>query len=201
MNTTNLYKFYSEQIVPQLLKSRGYANPHQVPKIEKVVVNCCVGSVAETKLALEDAVNDITMITGQKPIKTISKKAIANFKLRENQEIGCKVTLRGHIMYEFMERLISAALPRIRDFRGISPRAFDGRGTYTLGVKDHTIFPEIELEKVKRTLGMDITIVTSASTNDEAKELLSLFGMPFAGRKDTVPTPTPAAATPASTVS
>lgn len=179
--------------MPALLKSRAYKNVHEVPKIEKVVVNCCIGSSEDVKLALEDAVRDITMITGQKPVKTTSKKAVANFKLRENQDIGCKVTLRGHIMYEFLERLICAALPRIRDFRGISNRAFDGRGSYTLGVKDHTIFPEIELDKVKRTLGMDITIVTSAPTNDEAKELLSLMGMPFAGKN----TPAPAtAATP-----
>ncbi len=123
------------------------------------------------------------MITGQKPIKTKSTKSIANFKLRENQEIGVKVTLRGVIMYEFLERLIRTALPRIRDFRGVSPRAFDGRGNYTLGVKDQTIFPEVELDKVKRNLGMDITIVTTARKNDEAKELLALFGMPFSDRK------------------
>jgi large subunit ribosomal protein L5 len=123
------------------------------------------------------------MITGQKPIKTKSTKSIANFKLREDQEIGVKVTLRGPIMYEFLERLIRTALPRIRDFRGVSPRAFDGRGNYTLGVKDQTIFPEVELDKVKRNLGMDITIVTTARKNEEAKELLALFGMPFSDRK------------------
>ena len=123
------------------------------------------------------------MITGQQPIKTKSTKSIANFKLREDQEIGVKVTLRGAIMYEFLERLIRTALPRIRDFRGVSPRAFDGRGNYTLGVKDQTIFPEVELDKVKRNLGMDITIVTTARKNDEAKELLALFGMPFSDRK------------------
>ena len=132
-----------------------------------------------TKVALEDAFNEIQMITGQKPIKTKSTKSIANFKLREGQEIGVKVTLRGAIMYEFLERLIRTALPRIRDFRGVSPRSFDGRGNYTLGVKDQTIFPEVELDKVKRNLGMDITIVTTARKNDEAKELLALFGMPF----------------------
>ena len=125
------------------------------------------------------------MITGQRPIKTISTKSIANFKLREGQEIGVKVTLRGAIMYEFLERLIRTALPRIRDFRGVSPRSFDGRGNYTLGVKDQTIFPEVELDKVKRNLGMDITIVTTARKNDEAKELLALFGMPFSDRKIT----------------
>jgi large subunit ribosomal protein L5 len=155
----------------------------EVPKIQKIVVNCCIGSSVDTKVALEDAFNEIQMITGQKPIKTKSTKSIANFKLREDQEIGVKVTLRGQIMYEFLERLIRTALPRIRDFRGISPRAFDGRGNYTLGVKDQTIFPEIELDKVKRNLGMDITIVTTARKNEEAKELLALFGMPFSDRK------------------
>ena len=178
-----LAREYKERIAPEMLKSRGYKNVMQVPKITKVVVNCCIGSSADTKVALEDAFNEIRMITGQQPIKTASTKSIANFKLREGQEIGVKVTLRGPIMYEFLERLIRTALPRIRDFRGVSPRAFDGRGNYTLGVKDQTIFPEIELDKVKRNLGMDITIVTTARKNDEAKELLALFGMPFSDRK------------------
>jgi large subunit ribosomal protein L5 len=174
---------YNEKVVPALKKSRSYANVHQVPRIKKVVLNTCVGSSPEIKLALEDAIRDVTLITGQKPVKTISKTSIANFKLRENQEIGAKVTLRGRVMWEFLERLIVAALPRIRDFRGVSNRAFDGRGSYTLGVKDHTIFPEIELDKVKRTIGMDVTIVTSAPTNDEARELLALLGMPFTEKK------------------
>lgn len=174
---------YKEKVVPALIKSRGYKNVMQVPKVEKIVVNCCIGSSADTKIALEDAFNEVQMITGQRPIKTKSTKSIANFKLREGQEIGVKVTLRGPIMYEFLERLIRTALPRIRDFRGVSPRAFDGRGNYTLGVKDQTIFPEVELDKVKRNLGMDITIVTTARKNDEAKELLALFGMPFSDRK------------------
>ena len=178
-----LAREYKERIAPELMKSRGYKNIMQVPKITKVVVNCCIGSAVDTKVALEDALNEVRMVTGQQPIKTVSTKSIANFKLRENQEIGCKVTLRGRIMWEFFERLVVAALPRIRDFRGISGRAFDGRGSYTLGVKDHTIFPEIELDKVKRNLGMDITIVTTAQKNDEAKELLALFGMPFSDRK------------------
>jgi large subunit ribosomal protein L5 len=180
---TTLAKEYKEKIVPELIKSRGYKNVMEVPKVQKVVVNCCIGSSVDTKIALEDAFNEIQMITGQKPIKTKSTKSIANFKLREDQEIGVKVTLRGAIMYEFLERLIRTALPRIRDFRGVSPRAFDGRGNYTLGVKDQTIFPEVELDKVKRNLGMDITIVTTARKNDEAKELLALFGMPFSDRK------------------
>ncbi len=180
---TTLAIEYKEKVVPELIKSRGYKNVMEVPKIQKVVVNCCIGSSADTKIALEDAFNEVQMITGQKPIKTVSTKSIANFKLREGQEIGVKVTLRGAIMYEFLERLIRTALPRIRDFRGVSPRAFDGRGNYTLGVKDQTIFPEVELDKVKRNLGMDITIVTTARKNDEAKELLALFGMPFSDRK------------------
>ena len=178
-----LAREYKERIAPALMESRKYKNVMQVPKITKVVVNCCIGSAADTKVALEDAFNEVRMITGQQPIKTASTKSIANFKLREGQEIGVKVTLRVAIMYEFLERLIRTALPRIRDFRGVSPRAFDGRGNYTLGVKDQTIFPEIELDKVKRNLGMDITIVTTAQKNDEAKELLALFGMPFSDRK------------------
>jgi large subunit ribosomal protein L5 len=180
---TTLATEYKEKIAPALKTSRGYKNVMQVPKITKVVVNCCIGSAVDTKVALEDAFNEIRMITGQQPVKTTSTKSIANFKLREGQEIGVKVTLRGAIMYEFLERLIRTALPRIRDFRGVSPRAFDGRGNYTLGVKDQTIFPEVELDKVKRNLGMDITIVTTARKNDEAKELLALFGMPFSDRK------------------
>ena len=180
---TTLAAEYKDKVVPALIASRGYKNVMEVPKVTKVVVNCCIGSAVDTKIALEDAFNEIQMITGQKPIKTKSTKSIANFKLREDQEIGVKVTLRGAIMYEFLERLIRTALPRIRDFRGVSPRAFDGRGNYTLGVKDQTIFPEVELDKVKRNLGMDITIVTTARKNDEAKELLALFGMPFSDRK------------------
>ena len=180
---TTLATEYKEKVVPALISSRGYKNVMEVPKIQKVVVNCCIGSSADTKIALEDAFNEVQMITGQKPVKTKSTKSIANFKLREGQEIGVKVTLRGAIMYEFLERLIRTALPRIRDFRGVSPRAFDGRGNYTLGVKDQTIFPEVELDKVKRNLGMDITIVTTARKNEEAKELLALFGMPFSDRK------------------
>lgn len=178
-----MQKHYVEQVRTGMMKSRSYANPHQVPKIEKVVLNISVGSATDVKMAIEDAVRDLTAITGQRPVKTKAKKAISNFKLRQFQEIGCRVTLRGRIMYEFLERLIAMALPRIRDFRGVSPKAFDGRGNFTLGVKDHTIFPEIELEKIKRNLGMDITIVTTAKTNAEAKEMLALFGMPFSDQK------------------
>lgn len=182
-SVTSLKQEYLENVVPALKIARGYKNVNQVPKISKVVVNCCIASAQDVKNALEDAIHDITIITGQKPVRTISKQSISNFKLREGQEIGCKVTLRGKVMYEFLLRLTRMALPRIRDFRGISPRAFDGRGAYTLGIKDHTIFPEIELDKIKRNLGMDVTIVTTAKTKEETKELLSLMGMPFSDRK------------------
>lgn len=180
---SDLAQEYKEIVVPALKQKRGYKNVHEVPKVTKVVVNCSVGSAQDVKQALEDAIRDITLITGQKPVKTTAKKSISNFKLRQHQEIGVKVTLRGRIMNEFLLRLMRMALPRIRDFRGISPRAFDGRGAYTLGVKDHSIFPEIELDKIKRNLGMDITIVTTARNKEETKDLLALMGMPFADRK------------------
>ena len=170
---------YLKTVVPAMMKSRGYTNGHQVPKLEKIVLNCSVGSVTDIKVALEDAVHDLTMITGQKPIKTKSKKSISNFNLRLNQEIGCKVTLRGKIMYDFLLRFIRAALPRIRDFRGIPNGGFDGRGAYTLGVKDHSIFPEIEIDRVKRNLGFDVTFVTSGKDREETREMLVLMGMPF----------------------
>lgn len=169
-------------MIPALKESRKYTNIHQVPKMEKIVVNMGVSASLE-KGAIDDAVKDLTMITGRKPVISMSRKAIANFKLRENQPIGCRVTLRREVMYEFFDRLVATALPRIRDFRGISTRSFDGRGNYSLGVADQTIFPEIELEKIKRTQGMDITIVTSAPTDDEALEFLKLMGMPFAEKK------------------
>ena len=169
-------------MIPALTASRKYTNIHQVPKMEKIVVNMGVSASLE-KGAIDDAIKDMTMITGRKPVISMSRKAIANFKLRENQPIGCRVTLRREVMYEFFDRLVATALPRIRDFRGISPRSFDGRGNYSLGVADQTIFPEIELEKIKRTQGMDITIVTSAPTDEEALEFLKLMGMPFAEKK------------------
>jgi large subunit ribosomal protein L5 len=170
---------YLKTVVPAMMKNRGYTNLHQVPKLEKIVLNCSVGSLTDIKVALEDAVHDLTMITGQKPIKTKSKKSISNFNLRLHQEIGCKVTLRGKIMYDFLLRFIRAALPRIRDFRGIPNGGFDGRGAYTLGVKDHSIFPEIEIDRVKRNLGFDVTFVTSGREREETREMLSLMGMPF----------------------
>jgi large subunit ribosomal protein L5 len=170
---------YLKTVVPAMMENRGYTNLHQVPKLEKIVLNCSVGSLTDIKVALEDAVHDLTMITGQKPIKTKSKKSISNFNLRLHQEIGCKVTLRGKIMYDFLLRFIRAALPRIRDFRGIPNGGFDGRGAYTLGVKDHSIFPEIEIDRVKRNLGFDVTFVTSGKEREETREMLSLMGMPF----------------------
>ncbi|MDP1588596.1 MAG: 50S ribosomal protein L5 [Prosthecobacter sp.] len=160
----------------------GLTNIHQVPQLEKIVVNCSVGSQGERKQAIEDAVNEVTLITGQKPIITKSKKAIANFKLREGENIGVKVTLRGGKMYDFMMRLVRTAIPRIRDFRGVAPRSFDGRGNYTLGVSDQSIFPEIELDKIKRPLGFDITFVTSTNSDDHAREMLRALGMPFRTR-------------------
>lgn len=173
-----IYSKYLEEVIPALRTKRGYTNPHQVPRIEKIVINMGIRSDAE-KGSLEEAVRELGLITGRKPVVTKAKKSVANFKLRQGQNVGCKVTLRREVMYEFFDRLVSAALPRIRDFRGVSPRKFDGRGTYSLGLPDQTIFPEIELDKIKRQQGMDITIVTSASNDEEAYDLLKFLGMPF----------------------
>lgn len=173
---------YKTRVIPALREKHGYKNVHQIPKISKVVVNTCIASSPDVKEALEVAKTELTTITGQKPATTTSKKAISNFKLREGQAIGAKVTLRGRLMYEFLERLIKTALPRIRDFRGVSTRAFDGNGNYTLGVTDQSIFPEIELDRIKRNVGFDVTIVTTALTNEEAKSLLSELGMPFSDK-------------------
>jgi large subunit ribosomal protein L5 len=174
-----LFIEYRTRVVEKLKEKHSYKNVHQVPKISKVVVNSCIGSAPDVKEALEIAKSEIATITGQRPLTTTAKKSIANFKLRGDQAIGAKVTLRGRIMYEFLDRLIKMALPRIRDFRGVSTKAFDGNGNYTLGVADQSIFPEIELDKIKRNVGFDITIVTTARTNEEAKSLLSELGMPF----------------------
>ena len=182
-----LYTEYKERVAPALQASRGYTNIHQIPRIQKVVINTCIASQSDVKQALEDAKNELAMISGQKPAETIAKKSISNFKLREGQGIGAKVTLRGDKMYEFLERLIRTALPRIRDFRGISPKAFDGNGNYTLGVPDQSIFPEIELDKIKRNIGFDVTIVTSAKNNEEAKALLTELGVPFTDKAKTAP--------------
>jgi large subunit ribosomal protein L5 len=176
------YRHYKERVVPALRERHKYKNVHQIPRIEKVVVNTSIGSQPDVKQALDEAKAELSLITGQQPAETRSKKSIANFKLRKDQVIGAKVTLRGDRMYEFLERLIKAALPRIRDFRGVSPRSFDGHGNYTLGVPDQTIFPEVELDKIKRNIGFDVTIVTTAQTDEEAKSLLSEMGMPFADR-------------------
>ncbi len=174
-----LHEKFVSQVRPALQEKRQYKNLHQVPRIEKIVVNMGVSASLE-KGAVDDAAKDLAMITGRKPVISKSRKSIANFKLRENQPIGCRVTLRREVMYEFFDRLVAAALPRIRDFRGLSTRSFDGRGNYSLGIGDQTIFPEIELDNIKRQQGMDITIVTSAPTDAEALELLKLMGMPFA---------------------
>ena len=174
---------YKNRVIPALKAAHGYTNINQVPKVDKVVVNTCVNlNQGDAKQALEDAKNELATITGQKPAETRSKKAISNFKLRKDQAIGAKVTLRGRRMYEFLERLIKTALPRIRDFRGVSTRAFDGNGNYTLGVSDQTIFPEIEIDRIKRNIGFDVTIVTTARTDAEAKSLLTEMGMPFSDK-------------------
>jgi len=175
-------RHYKEQVMPALKERHSYKNVHQIPKVEKVVINTSVGSQSDLKQALEEAKAELELITGQRPVETLAKKSISNFKLRKNQAIGAKVTLHGDRMYEFLERFIKAALPRIRDFRGVSPRCFDNHGNYTLGVSDQSIFPEIELDKIKRNIGFDVTIVTTAQTDDEAKSLLSEMGMPFSDR-------------------
>ena len=179
---TELFEHYKTRVIPALQAQRGFKNAHEVPRVQKVVVNTCVGSQADVKQALEDAKEELALITGQRPSETRSKKSIAVFKLRQHQPIGAKVTLRGPRMYEFLERLIKMALPRIRDFRGVSPRCFDGRGNYTLGVAEQSIFPEVELDKIKRNIGFDVTIVTTAKTNEDAKILLAELGMPFSDR-------------------
>ncbi len=176
---SRLYGKYKNEVVPALKEKHQYKNVHQIPKMVKIVVNMGVSASLE-KGALEDAAKDLSAITGRKPAISKSRHSIAQFKLREGQNIGCRVTLRKDEMYEFFDRLVATALPRIRDFRGLSPRKFDGRGNYTFGVNDQAIFPEIELEKIKRTQGMDITIVTSAGDNAHALDLLKMMGFPFA---------------------
>ena len=177
---SRLKEKYASEIVPALVKKYGYTSVMQVPHIEKVVINIGVGDATANSKLLDDAVNDLTVIAGQKPQITRSKKSIASFKLRADQAIGCKVTLRGQRMYEFLDKLITITLPRVRDFRGVSKNAFDGRGNYTLGVKEQLIFPEINYDKVGKLRGMDIVIVTTAQTDEEAYSLLELVGMPFA---------------------
>lgn len=171
---------YNEEIVPALTKKFNYTSSMQVPKIDKIVLNMGVGDAVANAKNLDEAVEELTLISGQKPMITKAKKSIANFRLREGMSIGAKVTLRGDRMYDFLSKLINVSLPRVRDFRGVSTRSFDGRGNYTLGVKEQLIFPEIDFDKVNRTRGLDIVIVTTAQTDEEARELLTQFGMPFA---------------------
>ena len=174
-----LVEKYRNEVVPSLTEKHGYKTPMLVPKIEKIVVNIGVGDAVANSKMLEAAMSDLEKITGQKPIETKAKKSIASFKVREGHKIGCKVTLRGDNMYEFLDKLISIALPRVRDFRGVSPKSFDGRGNYTLGIKEQLIFPEINFDEVVKVRGMDIVIVTTAKTNEEAFDLLKELGVPF----------------------
>ncbi len=170
---------YKSRVAPALKKQFGYKNPMQIPSVTKIVVNMGVGEAATNSKLMEGALSDMAAITGQKPVTTRARKSISNFKLRDGMPVGCRVTLRGEQMWEFLDRLINVTLPRIRDFRGVSPKAFDGRGNYTLGLKEQIIFPEIDYDKVDKVRGMDITIVTTANTNDEGRALLKEFSMPF----------------------
>ena len=174
-----LQEKYQNSVRAELQQKFGYKSSMQIPKIEKIVINMGCGDAVANSKVLDDAVEDLTIIAGQKPVVTKAKKSIANFKLREGMPIGCKVTLRGERMYEFLDKLVSVALPRVRDFHGVNQNAFDGRGNYTLGVKEQLIFPEINFDKVKKVRGMDIVIVTTAQTDEEGRTLLSLMGMPF----------------------
>ena len=176
---TSLQEKYNKEVIPALVKKFNYTSVMQAPKLEKIVINMGVNDVRENSKALENAMRDLSIITGQKPIATKAKKSIAGFKIREGQEIGCKVTLRADKMYDFAFKLFNVALPRVRDFKGLSPNSFDGRGNYSLGVKEQLIFPEIEYDKIDKLRGMDIIFVTTAKTDEEAKELLALLGMPF----------------------
>ena len=175
-----LKEFYKADVAPALMKKYEYKSVMQIPKIDKVVINVGVGDAKENAKAIDNVINDITLITGQKAVPTYARKSVANFKLREGMKIGVKVTLRGETMYEFLDKLFNFALPRVRDFKGINPNAFDGRGNYSLGLKEQLIFPEIEYDKIEKIRGMDIAIVTTANTDEEARELLKLMGAPFA---------------------
>ena len=177
---SRLKETYQNEIVDAMIKKFGYKNIMEVPKLDKIVINMGVGEAKENAKILESAMKDLEIIAGQKPITTKAKNSIANFKIREGMPIGCKVTLRGEKMYEFLDRLVNLALPRVRDFRGVNPNAFDGRGNYALGIKEQLIFPEIEYDKVDKVRGMDSIFVTTANTDEEARELLTQFNMPFA---------------------
>ena len=176
---SRLKDFYYDEIVDALIKKFGYTNKMQVPKLDKIVLNMGIGEAKENVKILENAAKDMETITGQKPVLTKAKNSVANFKIREGMPIGCKVTLRGEKMYEFLDRLVNLALPRVRDFRGVNPNSFDGRGNYALGLKEQYIFPEIEYDKIDKVRGMDVIFVTTAKTDEEARELLKLFNMPF----------------------
>ena len=176
---SRLKETYKNEIMDSMTKKFGYKNVMQVPKLDKIVINMGVGEAKDNSKVLDAAIKDLETITGQKVVTTKARKSVANFKIREGMPIGCKVTLRGDKMYEFADRLINLALPRVRDFRGVNPNAFDGRGNYALGIKEQLIFPEIEYDKVDKVRGMDIIFVTTANTDEEAKELLTLLGMPF----------------------
>jgi len=177
---TRLQEKYQKEVVPAMIEKFAYKNIMEVPKLEKIVINMGVGEAKENQKVLESAVSDLTLIAGQKPVLTRAKKSVANFKIREDMALGCKVTLRKTQMFEFADKLMNIALPRVRDFRGVSSKAFDGRGNYSLGIKEQLIFPEIEYDKIDKVRGMDIIFVTSANTDEEARELLRFLGMPFA---------------------
>ena len=174
-----LIKAYKEEVVPALMKEKGYTNVNEVPALNKIVINMRMGDIKDNSKSISAAVKELESICGQKALVTKAKKSVANFKLREGQVVGAKVTLRGKNMYEFFDKLVSIALPRVRDFRGVNPNAFDGRGNYALGIKEQLIFPEVEYDKVDKVRGMDIIFVTTAQTDEEARELLKLFNMPF----------------------
>ncbi|PWW09871.1 MULTISPECIES: 50S ribosomal protein L5 [Pseudidiomarina] len=174
-----LHDFYKESVVPELVKQFGYNSVMQVPRIEKITLNMGVGEALADKKILDNAVSDLEAISGQRPVRTVARKSVAGFKIREGYPIGCKVTLRGERMWDFFERLISIAIPRVRDFRGLNPKSFDGRGNYSMGVREQIIFPEIDFDKVDKVRGLDITITTTAGTDDEARALLAAFNFPF----------------------
>ncbi len=176
---TTMRAKYEQEVKKALMEKFGYKSPMQIPKLEKIVINIGVGEAKDNAKALEAAANDLAIITGQKPVITKAKKSVANFKIREGMNLGCKVTLRSDKMYEFIDRLFNVALPRVRDFRGINPNSFDGRGNYALGIKEQLIFPEIDYDKIDKLRGMDVIFVTTANTDEEARELLSLMGAPF----------------------
>ena len=177
--TTRLEEFYKQEVVPKLMEKFGYSNPMQVPRLTKITLNMGVGEAATNKKILENATADMAKIAGQKPIVTKSRVSVASFKIRDGWPIGCKVTLRRRRMYEFLDRLVNIALPRVRDFRGLNPKSFDGRGNYSIGIKEHIVFPEIDYDKAESVLGMDIVVCTTAKTDEEARALLAAFDFPF----------------------